>query len=155
MSITLPLNLTVNVPVSSVQMTQPSSATADVEPAATEARGIEVNLSPEGKAAAASGSRDADIEQSGLPEGVQKLLKAIRELQRKMEETLEQIQQILNDQSLSDTERQTKVAALQTALGALQQQISSSNSNLTVMMNQLKLDDGSKTLARSLMVARN
>ncbi|MBA1230821.1 chemotaxis protein [Pseudomonas viridiflava] len=155
MSITLPLNLTVNVPVSSVQMTPSSSATADVEPAATEARGIEVNLSPEGKAAAASGSRDADIEQSGLPEGVQKLLKAIRELQRKMEETLEQIQQILNDQSLSDTERQTKVAALQTALGALQQQISSTNSDLTVMMNQLKLDEGSKTLARSLMVARN
>ncbi len=155
MSITLPLNLTVNVPVSSVQMTPSSSATADVEPAATEARGIEVNLSPEGKAAAASGSRDADIEQSGLPEGVQKLLKAIRELQRKMEETLEQIQQILNDQSLSDTERQTKVAALQTALGALQQQISSTNSELTVMMNQLKLDEGSKTLARSLMVARN
>lgn len=155
MSITLPLNLTVNVPVSSVQMTPSSSATADVEPAATAARGIEVNLSPEGKAAAASGSRDADIEQSGLPEGVQKLLKAIRELQRKMEETLEQIQQILNDQSLSDTERQTKVAALQTALGALQQQISSTNSDLTVMMNQLKLDEGSKTLARSLMVARN
>ncbi|MBC3955429.1 chemotaxis protein [Pseudomonas triticifolii] len=149
-----PLSLTINLPVSAAQMNQGKSSIADAEPSATPGTGVEVNLSSEGRTAASSASRDADIERSGLPEGVQKLLKAIRELQRKIEEIQQQIQQVIADQSLSDNERQTKVAALQTALGAVQQQISSSSSDLAVMMNQLKLDEGSKTLARSLMTVK-
>jgi len=156
MSITGMPGLTLNLPT---QVSQPTvskahveSARPDAETAPGQSPGVQVNLSPEGKAAASSASRDSDIEQSSLPEGVQKILKAIREVQRKIEELQQQIQQVMNDQSLSEDDRKTQVATLQSSVGALQQQVSSYSADLSVLMNRLKLDGGSKTLARSLMV---
>ncbi|CAM3105962.1 chemotaxis protein [Pseudomonas floridensis] len=154
MLITGPLSPTISLPPSAGKMPSSQTPEAVLEPAATGTKGVEVSLSPEGQAAAAPASKDADIEQSGLPEGVQKLLKAIRELQRKLEETQQQIQQVISDRSLGDSERQTRVAALQSVLGELQQQITGSSSDLSVMMNRLKLDEGSKTLARSLTMVK-
>ncbi|WP_122572612.1 chemotaxis protein [Pseudomonas viridiflava] len=156
MSITGMPGLTLNLPT---QVSQPTVSKAHVESARPEAEtapgqspGVQVNLSPEGKAVASSASRDADIEQSGLPEGVQKILKAIREVQRKIEELLQQIQQVMNDQGLSEDDRKTRIATLQSSVGALQQQVSNYSADLSVLMNRLKLNGGSKTLARSLMV---
>ena len=67
-------------PVTSQITPRPQEAEAEVS--ASPAEGIRVNLSSEGRAAASSSSKDSDIEQSGLPKSVQKILKAIRELQR-------------------------------------------------------------------------
>lgn len=87
MSTTLPLINSITIRTATSQITYSSQASeSSVETPAGEAKGVEVNLSSAGKAAAASSSRNADIEQSGLPASVQKILKAIRELQRRIAE---------------------------------------------------------------------
>jgi hypothetical protein len=115
---------------------------------------VQVNLSSAGKAAASASSRNADIEQSGLPESVQKILKAVRELQRRIEETMEKIRKVLSDKSLSYDERQTQATALQTVLGMLQRQVSNSTADLSVLMNQLQSSDSDKIKAGILVMAK-
>ncbi|MBX8500553.1 chemotaxis protein [Pseudomonas cichorii] len=119
-----------------------------------ETKGIEVNLSSAGKAAASSSSKNSDIEQSGLPESVQKILKAIRELQKKIAETMEKIQEVLNDKTLSYDERQTRATALQTVLGMLQRQVSNSTADMATLMNQLQASDADKVKAGILVMAK-
>ena len=115
---------------------------------------VKVDLSSAGKAASSASSRNSDIEQSGLPESVQKILKAIRELQRKIQETMEQIQKVLNDKSLSYDERQTQATALQTVLGMLQRQVSNSTADLSILMNQMQSSDSDKIKAGILVMAQ-
>ncbi|KPB68740.1 chemotaxis protein [Pseudomonas cannabina] len=158
MSTTVPLinSVTIRPATATITYSQASDQTSDnvAEASAGKAKGIEVNLSAEGRAAASSGSRDSDIEQSGLPSSVQKILKSIRELQRKMEETTDQIQKVLADRSLTPEERQTKVGALQTVLGTLQAQMSSSTADLSSLMNSLGSSDSDKTSAGMLVLAK-
>ncbi|MBI6705818.1 chemotaxis protein [Pseudomonas viridiflava] len=156
MSITGMPGLTLNLPT---QVSQPTvskahveSAPPDAETAPRQSPGVQVNLSPEGKAAASSASRDSDIEQSGLPEGVQKILKAIREVQRKIEELQQQIQHVLADRGPGEDERNSRIATLRSSMGRLQQQVSNYSADLSVLMSRLKLDGGSRTLVSSLMV---
>ncbi|RMV71588.1 chemotaxis protein [Pseudomonas coronafaciens] len=154
MSTTLPLinSITIRTPTS--QVTYSQAIESNAEKPVGETKGVEVNLSTEGKAAAASSSKNADIEQSGLPSSVQKILKAIRELQRKIEETMDQLQKVMSDQSLDPDERRTKAAALQTVLGTLQAQISNSTADLSSLMNSLKSRDSDKTKAGMLVLAK-
>ncbi|MBX8484987.1 chemotaxis protein [Pseudomonas cichorii] len=119
-----------------------------------ETKGIQVDLSSAGKAAASSSSKNSDIEQSGLPESVQKILKAIRELQKKIAETLEKIQEVLNDKTLSYDERQTRATALQTVLGMLQRQVSNSTADMANLMNQMQASDADKVKAGVLVMAK-
>ncbi|WP_024695940.1 hypothetical protein [Pseudomonas syringae] len=153
MSISGPLFTSVTVRTPTSQTTY--SADQDTTPqASSDAKGIEVHLSTEGKAAARSSSAHSDIESSGLPTSVQKILKAIRELQRKIEETMDQIQKVLNDRNLSYDERQTRATALQAVLGMLQSQVSNSTADLSVLMNQLKSSDGDKVKAGLLVLEK-
>ncbi|RMQ41659.1 hypothetical protein ALQ04_00525 [Pseudomonas cichorii] len=131
----------------------PTQGTETAEPA-RQVKGIEVELSSAGKAAASSSSRNSDIEQSGLPESVQKILKAVRELQRKIQETLEKIQDVLKDRSLSHEERQTRATALQTVLGMLQRQVSNSTADMANLMNQMQASDADKVKAGILVMAK-
>ncbi|RMT73560.1 Methyl-accepting chemotaxis protein [Pseudomonas savastanoi pv. nerii] len=150
MSTTLPLINSITIRTATSQITYSSQASeSSVETPAGEAKGVEVNLSSAGKAAAASSSRNADIEQSGLPASVQKILKAIRELQRRIE-----IQKALKDPSLSPEERRTKAAALQTVLTTLQAQVSNSTVDLSSLMNSLNSSDADKTKAGMLVLAK-
>ncbi|AXH55916.1 MULTISPECIES: hypothetical protein [Pseudomonas] len=155
MSTTLPLINSITIRTATSQITYSSQTSeSSVETPAGEAKGVEVNLSSAGKAAAASSSRNADIEQSGLPTSVQKILKAIRELQRRIAETMEQIQKALKDPSLSPEERRTKAAALQTVLTTLQAQVSNSTADLSSLMNSLNSSDADKTKAGMLVLAK-
>ncbi|WP_206360357.1 FlxA-like family protein, partial [Pseudomonas viridiflava] len=99
-------------------------------------------------------SRDADIEQSGLPASVQKLLKAIRELQRQIAELTLQIQQALKDPSLTDEERKSKAAGLQAVMSMLQAQISTSSDDLSTLMNRPKSSNEDKAKAGILIMAK-
>ncbi|MFJ4145086.1 chemotaxis protein [Pseudomonas sp. NPDC089734] len=127
---------------------------AEAATSTTRAKGIEVDLSSAGKKAAASSSGNDDIEQSGLPESVQKILKAIRELQRKIQETLEKIQKVLNDKTLTYDERQAQATALQTVLGLLQRQVSNSTADMATLMNQMQSSDADKVKAGMLVMAK-
>ena len=139
-------------PVTSQITPRPQEAVAEVS--ASPAEGIRVNLSSEGRAAASSSSKDSDIEQSGLPKSVQKILKAIRELQRQITELTVQIQQVLTDPRLSDDERKSKAAGLQAVLSMLQAQISNSSDDLSSLMNQLKSKGDEKIQAGMLLMAK-
>ncbi|CAI8914374.1 MULTISPECIES: hypothetical protein [Pseudomonas] len=154
MSMTLPLINSITIRTATSQVTYSQTADSNVEASASSAKSVEVNLSSEGKAAASSSSRDADIEQSGLPASVQKILKGIRELQRKIEETMDQLQKVLNDQSLDPEERRTKAAALQTVLSTLQAQVSNATADLSSLMNSLKSSDSDKINAGMLVLAK-
>jgi hypothetical protein len=127
----------------------PSNVTTSVDTPA-----VKVNLSSAGKAASSASSRNSDIEQSGLPESVQKILKAVRELQRNIQETMDQLQKVLSDKSLTYDERQTKATALQTVLGMLQRQVSNSTADLSILMNQLQSSDSDKIKAGILVMAQ-
>lgn len=139
-------------PVTSQITPRPQEAVAEVS--ASPAEGIRVNLSSEGRADASSSSKDSDIEQSGLPKSVQKILKAIRELQRQITELTVQIQQVLTDPRLSDDERKSKAAGLQAVLSMLQAQISNSSDDLSSLMNQLKSSGDEKIQAGMLLMAK-
>lgn len=142
----------------SIRTSAAQTPVASVQPEAVapvkETKGIQVDLSSAGKAAASSSSKNSDIEQSGLPESVQKILKAIRELQRKIAETLERIQEVLNDKSLTYDERQTQATALQTVLGMLQRQVSNSTADMANLMNQMHASDSDKIKAGILVMAK-
>jgi len=82
--------------------------------------GVKVSLSGAGlnKSAAAKG-RDSDIEESGLPENIQQILKMIRKLQQQIAETLAQLQAVMADKHLSPEETKVRIGSLQSALAIL------------------------------------
>lgn len=150
---TLPVGaITLAVATPAVTSRSPQEVKVDALPAASE--GVKVDLSAAGRAAASSSSKDADIEQSGLPASVQKLLKAIRELQRQIAELTLQIQQALKDPSLTDEERKSKAAGLQAVMSMLQAQISTSSDDLSTLMNRLKSSNDDKVKAGMLIMAK-
>ncbi|NVL45099.1 chemotaxis protein, partial [Pseudomonas syringae pv. actinidiae] len=67
---------------------------------------------------------------------------------------MDQLQKVLNDQSLDPEERRTKAAALQTVLSTLQAQVSNSTADLSSLMNSLKSSDSDKTKAGMLVLAK-
>ncbi|GFM52714.1 chemotaxis protein [Pseudomonas capsici] len=153
MSLSGPIIGSINIRTASVQ-TPVALAPSETAAPVKETKGIQVDLSSAGKAAASSSSKNSDIEQSGLPESVQKILKAIRELQKKIAETLDKIQEVLNDKTLSYDERQTRATALQTVLGMLQRQVSNSTADMANLMNQMQASDADKVKAGILVMAK-
>lgn len=120
----------------------PSTVTASVS-AASQPEGVKVSLSGAGlqKSADEKGANpNADIESSGLPDQTQKLLKMIREIQKKIEEKQTEMQEVMADASLSPEARQAQVGALQSELATL-------TANLTTASNSL--DKQSKSLSSS------
>lgn len=61
----------------------------------------------------------ADIEDSGLPEAIQSLLKHIRDLKEQIREKMAEISKIQNDHQLDEKTRKSKLAKAQAELGVL------------------------------------
>ena len=111
MSTTTPLINSITIRTATSQVTYSQAGDKATEAPAGNSKSVEVNLSAAGRAAAAAaggGSKNADIENSGLPSSVQKILKSIRELQRRIEETTDQIQKVLADRNLTREERRSE-----------------------------------------------
>lgn len=101
--------------------------------AAAAPEGVKVSLSGAGLARSSdekNANADKDIEESGLPDQAQKILKMIRELQRKIEEKQAEMQEAMADQSLSPEARQAKVAGLLSELSTLTATLVSANNSL-------------------------
>ncbi|WP_050586043.1 MULTISPECIES: hypothetical protein [Pseudomonas syringae group] len=97
------------------------------------AEGVKVSLSSVSLQKAAednSAHSNKDIEESGLPEQAQSILKMIRELQQKIREKLEELQALMADTSLSPDVRRARVAGVQSELGALTNSLMTANNNL-------------------------
>lgn len=119
--------------------------------------GIQVDLSAAGQARLAkafSQSTQTDIEQSGLPDSVQKILRGVYEAQKRIEQIDQQLQAILKDKRLASDIRQGRAAGLQTMQASLQRQIATSTSDLSSLMNTLHLGQGDKVKAGMLVLAK-
>lgn len=109
--------------------------TADSVPinsdAGSSVEGVKVSLSPNGlKKAAEARSSNSDIEQSGLPDQAQKILKMIREIKQQIAEKQQEMQALMADQSMSPEAKQAKLGMLQTALSALSASLMEANTSL-------------------------
>lgn len=119
--------------------------------------GIHVDLSAAGQAMAArasSHSADVDIQESGLPESAQKVLRGVRDTQKRTEQIEQQLQTILKNRGLTADVRQARAAGLQTMLAALHRQMANSTSDLSSLMNNLHLGQGDKMKAGMLVLAK-
>jgi hypothetical protein len=97
-----------------------SQATASddgTEPLANPA--VTVTLSSPGMSKAAQQSNNKDIEDSGLPAGIQETLKMIRQLKKELAQKMAELQALANDKDLPPQQRQARMAALQSAINAI------------------------------------
>lgn len=92
-----------------------------------------------GQANKRSSGKYDDIENSGLPDEVQRILKMIRDLKEKLKVEQEKLQQIMNDASLSDEARQLKAAQSQAMINALSGALADANQMLAKVTKDLNL----------------
>ncbi|MBN3968783.1 chemotaxis protein [Pseudomonas gregormendelii] len=147
----------------SIKIIEPSNAAKSVlseasgdsdVPAVTE--GVKVTLSPEGTAKASSETeKNADIDASNLPDGVKKILKAIRDIQEKIQKKMEELDAIKNNHSLSEKEREGKVQGILGELGILTSQLTTTTNDLHRTENEMKLSSSMKKLSNSLSAPRD
>jgi hypothetical protein len=126
-----------------------------VTPVETPAKveGIKVSLSGAGieKAAGAQGD-DSDIEESGLPENIQQILKMIRKLQQQIAEKLAEMQAVIRDKRLSPEEIKAKLGALQAFINNLNGGLITANTALGKAMKQAGLTPEQILKAASLLM---
>ncbi|QVW25734.1 chemotaxis protein [Pseudomonas hormoni] len=118
--------------------------------------GVKVTLSAEGSAKASSESKkNADIDTSNLPDGVKKILKAIRDIQEKIQKKMEELDAIKNDHMLSEKEREGKVQGILGELGVLTSQLATTTNDLHRTENEMKLSASMKKLSSYLSAPKD
>ncbi len=117
-----------------------SDVTSPISETPTKVEGIKVSLSGAGieKAAAPKGE-NSDIEESGLPENIQQILKMIRKLQQQIAEKLAEMQAVMRDKRLSPEEIKAKLGALQAFINNLNGGLITANTALSKAMKQAGL----------------
>lgn len=109
------------------------------------AEGVSVTFSGASlRAANAEKTANNDIEESGLDENVQKLLKMIRQLKQQIAEKMAEMTAIMADKRLSPDQAQAKLGAVQAALGSLQAALTSAYASLNEVMKNLSAEDAVK-----------
>lgn len=99
--------------------------------------GVKVSLSGASiEKSAGAGGDNRDIEESGLPENIQQLLKMIRKLQKQIAEKKALIEAIMADKRLSNEEKTIKVASLRGAIAALNTGLITANLALSKVVGQ-------------------
>ena len=132
-----------------VKVTQDSVST-DKEPklevdAAAPAEGVKVTISGAAlKAANAQKSQNTDIEDSGLSDQVQKILKMIREIKKQIQEKQAQLQQVMANRSLSPEQVKAQTAALQSAIAGLNAALMTAITSLNKAMKDASSEDAIK-----------
>ncbi len=136
-----------------------SAATAAAVPDAAEvklASPLGVNLSSTGISLSASKSqpnKNADIDNSDLPDSVKETLKRIREIRAELEKKLQELQDIMADQSLTPEQRKVRAQGLQSQIASLSGALTNASSILLKQMSDEKLNPDQKMTAGSLMMA--
>lgn len=115
--------------------------------------GVKVSLSGAGlmKSSRAAGD-DSDIEESGLPQTIQQILKMIRKLQQQISEKTAELQVIMADKRLSPEETRVKVGSVQAALVTLNGGLLSANASLVKAMRQESLTPEQVMKAAALLM---
>ncbi|WP_241802040.1 hypothetical protein [Pseudomonas corrugata] len=110
-----------------------AQAPANKSSTGTQVEGVKVSLSGVGLQKSANdraANANKDIEESGLPDQVQKILKMIRELKQKIAEKQSEMQALMADQSMSPEAKQVKVGALQATLSTLTASLMTASASL-------------------------
>ncbi|MQA53288.1 hypothetical protein [Pseudomonas piscis] len=115
--------------------------------------GVKVSLSGAGlkKSSKAAGD-DSDIEESGLPQTIQQILKMIRKLQQQISEKMAELQAVMADKRLSPEEARIKVGGLQADLATLNSGLLSANASLVKAMRQESLTQEQVMKAAALLM---
>lgn len=109
---------------------QESGAAADVK----------VSLSEVGLARSREAeNKNADIDESDLPDEVKQLLKMIRELKAQLAEKMAELQALMAQGDMDDDAQQAKVRALQTQVASIGGALSTANAQLAQVMRDQKL----------------
>ncbi|SHM99181.1 hypothetical protein SAMN05216593_105233 [Pseudomonas asturiensis] len=160
--ITLNLQFASAAPTSTLN-TGVKSAADDATDAASDSttnspvEGVKVSLSSVSLQKAAEDSSthsNKDIEESGLPEQAQKILKMIRELQQKIQEKLQELQALMADTRMSPDEKRARVAGVQSELGALTNSLMSANNTLAKLSRNGTLSSEQAQQASALAMKR-
>ena len=115
--------------------------------------GVKVSLSGASIEKSASvGGENSDIEDSGLPENIQQLLKMIRKLQKQIAEKKALIEAIMADKRLSSEEKIIKVASLRGAIAALNTGLITANLALSKVVGQSGLTADQNMKVGSLLM---
>ena len=132
-----------------VKVTQ-DSVTTDKEPklevdVAAPAEGVKVTISGAAlKTANAQKSQNNDIEDSGLSDQVQKILKMIREIKKQIQEKQAQLQQVMSNRSLSPEQARAQATALQSAIAGLNAALMTATASLNKAMKDSSSEDAIK-----------
>ncbi|WP_065614974.1 hypothetical protein [Pseudomonas moraviensis] len=114
--------------------------------------GVKVSLSGAAIAkSAAVGGENSDIDNSGLPENIQQLLKMIRKIQKEIIEKKARMAAVMSDKTLSNEEKINKLAALRGAIAALNSGLITANLALSKVMNQSALSPDQNLKVGSLL----
>ena len=114
--------------------------------------GVKVSLSGAAIAkSAAVGGENSDIDNSGLPENIQQLLKMIRKIQKEIIEKKARMAAVMSDRTLSTEEKINKLAALRGAIAALNSGLITANLALSKVMNQSALNPDQNLKVGSLL----
>ncbi|NER61245.1 hypothetical protein G3435_17280 [Pseudomonas sp. MAFF212428] len=138
-------------PASGEVLSTPLNSAEQAVPTASE--GVRVNLSAGGMRASKSNG-DKDIEESGLPDTIQKMLKMIRKLQKELAEKMEQLNAVMRDDSLSPEEMRQRVSSLQGEITTLAGALTTANAALAKAMKQQSLSPDQVAKVLELLAAK-
>ncbi|MFJ7313788.1 hypothetical protein ACIQVE_13655 [Pseudomonas sp. NPDC098747] len=128
-----------------------ADSTAQATPTLVE--GVKVSLSGASiERSAGAGGDNRDIEESGLPENIQQLLKMIRKLQKQIAEKKALIEKVMADKRLSNEEKIIKVGALRGAIAALNTGLITANLSLSKVVGQSGLTADQNLKVGSLLM---
>lgn len=115
--------------------------------------GVEVTLSVVGLLKSSKSSNDnSDIENSGLPDSIQRTIKMIREIKKQISETKAKLQAVMTNASLSPEDARIKAGNLQSQLSTLNGSLSIANTALSKQMKSMDLPSDQMMTAVALAV---
>ncbi|UUY07239.1 hypothetical protein LRS11_15565 [Pseudomonas sp. J452] len=127
------------------QVARNNGEAADAEAVAD---GLRVSLSELGRVR--SSTKNADIDESNLPDSVKELLRLIRALKQQIAEKQAELEALMAEPGLAPEIRQLRVEALRSELASLQGALSSASANLLKAMREAGLSDEQMQTAAGL-----
>lgn len=109
-----------------------------------------VEISSDGRQKAED-DKYADIDRASLPEDVRQALKNIRKLQERMAEKQREIQEIMQDDSLTEETKKSRRQAAITELQVMVSAMSDAHDALNTRMSSHNLDTNTRALAKGLV----
>jgi len=139
-------------PVMNIQVVTSTSTSVTDSPASASVTSAttKVHISKEGKEKL-EGEKNADIDQSGLPEDVKEVLKNIRKLQEKIAEKNQELMELLGDKTLDEDEMKRERELLTTTIRAMQSALSVASNALNDAMSSHNLSSDSRSQAKGLI----